>query len=75
MSRGPRNYHGGMSVPRAERPDLPESMTWEELERLPEEIAEQIELWNGSRLQMSISKRLKREVAPAARRTADLGTP
>ncbi|WP_063017287.1 Uma2 family endonuclease [Nocardia niwae] len=36
-----------MSVPRIERPDLPESMTWEELQRLPEEIAEQIELWDG----------------------------
>jgi len=28
-------------------PDLPDTMTWEELERLPEEIAEQIELWHG----------------------------
>lgn len=36
-----------MSVPRIERPELPEYMTWEELERLPEEIAEQIELWEG----------------------------
>ncbi|MEU2041608.1 Uma2 family endonuclease [Nocardia niwae] len=36
-----------MPVPRIERPDLPESMTWEELQRLPEEIAEQIELWDG----------------------------
>ncbi|KZM73101.1 Uma2 family endonuclease [Nocardia terpenica] len=36
-----------MSVPGVERPDLPERMTWEELERLPEEIAEQIELWDG----------------------------
>ncbi|MEV6251680.1 MULTISPECIES: Uma2 family endonuclease [unclassified Nocardia] len=36
-----------MSVPHIQRPDLPESMTWEELERLPEEIAEQIELWDG----------------------------
>ncbi|MEV4128523.1 Uma2 family endonuclease [Nocardia sp. NPDC049707] len=36
-----------MSFPRIERPDLPEYMTWEELERLPEEIAGQIELWNG----------------------------
>ncbi|MEV6139418.1 Uma2 family endonuclease [Nocardia sp. NPDC051990] len=36
-----------MSLPRIERPDLPEYMTWEELERLPEEIAGQIELWNG----------------------------
>ncbi|RDI49792.1 Uma2 family endonuclease [Nocardia mexicana] len=36
-----------MSLPHIERPDLPEYMTWEELERLPEEVAEQIELWNG----------------------------
>ncbi|WP_040699042.1 Uma2 family endonuclease [Nocardia vinacea] len=36
-----------MSLPGIERPDLPEYMTWEELERLPEEIAQQIELWNG----------------------------
>ena len=28
-----------MATPRVERPDLPEHMTWEELERLPEEIA------------------------------------
>jgi len=28
-------------------PDLPEYMNWEELEQLPEGIAEQIELWNG----------------------------
>jgi hypothetical protein len=41
------HYHCGMSLPHIERPDLPEFMTWEELERLPEEIAEQIELWNG----------------------------
>jgi Uma2 family endonuclease len=36
-----------MSLPHIERPDLPEYLTWEELERLPEEIASQIELWNG----------------------------
>ena len=35
------------STPCGERPDLPESMTWEELEKLPEEIAAQIELWDG----------------------------
>ncbi|WP_308706048.1 hypothetical protein [Nocardia nova] len=34
-----------MSLPRIERPDLPEYMTWEELEQLPEGIADQIELW------------------------------
>ncbi|MFD4403417.1 Uma2 family endonuclease [Nocardia sp. NPDC058499] len=36
-----------MSLPRIERPELPEYMTWEELEQLPEEIAAQIELWDG----------------------------
>ncbi|KAA8889714.1 Uma2 family endonuclease [Nocardia colli] len=36
-----------MSLPSIERPDLPEFMTWEELQRLPEQIAEQIELWDG----------------------------
>ncbi|MFI9510925.1 Uma2 family endonuclease [Nocardia sp. NPDC052566] len=36
-----------MSVPQIQRPDLPERMTWEELERLPDEIAKQIELWDG----------------------------
>ncbi|WP_378737137.1 Uma2 family endonuclease [Nocardia brasiliensis] len=36
-----------MSGPRIEQPDLPEYMTWEELEQLPEEIARQIELWDG----------------------------
>lgn len=34
-------------MPSVDRPDLPESMTWEELEALPEELAAQIELWNG----------------------------
>lgn len=37
----------GMSIPDGERPELPEYMTWEELEQLPEEIAERIELWDG----------------------------
>nr|WP_245721963.1 Uma2 family endonuclease [Nocardia crassostreae] len=36
-----------MSIPQIEQPDLPKYMTWEELEQLPEEIAEQIELWDG----------------------------
>lgn len=36
-----------MSSPRIEKPDLPEYMTWEELERLPDEVAGQIELWSG----------------------------
>lgn len=29
------------------RPDLPEYLTWEELEQLPEDIASSIELWEG----------------------------
>ncbi|WP_067478995.1 Uma2 family endonuclease [Nocardia amamiensis] len=36
-----------MPTPRVDRPELPEYMTWEELERLPEDIASQIELWDG----------------------------
>jgi Uma2 family endonuclease len=36
-----------VATPHLERPELPEYMTWEELERLPEEIAGQIELWEG----------------------------
>lgn len=36
-----------MPVPSIERPDLPEHMTWEELQELPDEIAAQIELWEG----------------------------
>ncbi|MEV6768255.1 Uma2 family endonuclease [Nocardia sp. NPDC051030] len=36
-----------MSIPDIDQPQLPESMTWEELERLPEEIAGEIELWAG----------------------------
>jgi hypothetical protein len=39
-------YDARMSITGIERPDLPEYMTWEELERLPEEIAQQTELWN-----------------------------
>ncbi|MQY20016.1 Uma2 family endonuclease [Nocardia macrotermitis] len=35
-----------MSSPFVEH-DLPDTMTWEELERLPEEVASQIELWGG----------------------------
>ncbi|MFC4373089.1 Uma2 family endonuclease [Nocardia halotolerans] len=34
-------------LPRIEHADLPEHMTWDDLERLPEEIAAQIELWEG----------------------------
>ncbi|WP_345495782.1 Uma2 family endonuclease [Nocardia callitridis] len=36
-----------MPVPRIDEPDLPECMTWDELEQLPENIAQQIELWGG----------------------------
>lgn len=36
-----------MPTPPVERPDLPQFMTWEELEKLPDEIAGQIELWEG----------------------------
>ncbi|MGN2641637.1 Uma2 family endonuclease [Nocardia takedensis] len=36
-----------MARPGADRPDLPEHMTWEQLEQLPEEIAQHIELWDG----------------------------
>ena len=35
-----------MSQPRIERPDLPEFVSWDGLEQLPEEIAAQIELWD-----------------------------
>lgn len=41
------DYPGDVSIPHVERPKLPEYMTWEELEQLPEEIAELIELWDG----------------------------
>jgi Uma2 family endonuclease len=47
MGRADTAYHGRMPTPRIEKPDLPEFMTWEELEQLPEDIAQQIELWNG----------------------------
>lgn len=36
-----------MPEPRIERPDIPEYLTWEELQRLPQEIAAEIELWDG----------------------------
>ncbi|WP_330179218.1 Uma2 family endonuclease [Nocardia sp. NBC_01503] len=36
-----------MPTSTGERPDLPEYMTWEELEQLPDEIAGEIELWEG----------------------------
>jgi Uma2 family endonuclease len=34
-------------APTRSRPDLPEYMTWEELEKLPEDIAGEVELWEG----------------------------
>lgn len=43
---GPGNMTG-MPTPPVERPDLPEYMTWEELEQVPDEIAGEIELWDG----------------------------
>lgn len=36
-----------MPTPPVERPDLPEYMTWDELGQLPDEIAGEIELWEG----------------------------
>ncbi|MCP2318910.1 hypothetical protein APR12_004273 [Nocardia amikacinitolerans] len=36
-----------MPEPHREQPNLPTHLTWEELEKLPAEIAAQIELWNG----------------------------
>ncbi|MGV9412108.1 Uma2 family endonuclease [Nocardia sp. NPDC003693] len=36
-----------MSIPHVEKPDLPEFMSWEQLDELPDEIAGQIELWAG----------------------------
>ncbi|MFD3506649.1 Uma2 family endonuclease [Nocardia sp. NPDC058666] len=36
-----------MSTPRVQRPELPATMTWDELEQLPAEIAERIELRDG----------------------------
>ncbi|WP_174817001.1 hypothetical protein [Nocardia brasiliensis] len=40
-------YDCGASLLSIERPDLPEYMTWGELQCLPEEIAEQVELGDG----------------------------
>ncbi|WP_062973491.1 hypothetical protein [Nocardia flavorosea] len=36
-----------MSTTEVEHPDLPEYLTWEQLDNLPEELAAQIELWDG----------------------------
>lgn len=68
-------YNSNMSAPRIEKPDLPEFMTWEELEKLPEEIAEQIELWDGRvvwvrrgpREHQKFTRRLVNEIERCAR--------
>ncbi|MEV0033689.1 Uma2 family endonuclease [Nocardia sp. NPDC050793] len=36
-----------MPEPDRKQPNLPTNLTWDELEKLPAEIASQIELWNG----------------------------
>ncbi|WP_280416871.1 Uma2 family endonuclease [Nocardia carnea] len=36
-----------MPTTEVKRPDLPEYLTWEQLDNLPEELAAQIELWDG----------------------------
>ncbi|WP_030521130.1 Uma2 family endonuclease [Nocardia rhamnosiphila] len=64
-----------MSSPRIEKPDLPEYMTWSELERLPGELADQIELWNGRvvwvrpgpREHQKFTRRLVNEIERCAR--------
>ncbi|MFI9537767.1 Uma2 family endonuclease [Nocardia fusca] len=64
-----------MSSPRIDKPDLPEYMTWEELERLPEELADQIELWDGRvvwvrrgpREHQKFTRRLVNEIERCAR--------
>jgi Uma2 family endonuclease len=66
-----------MSLPHTERPELPEYMTWEELEQLPEEIAEQIELWDGRVIWLrrgpmehqAFSRRLTNALESCARKT------
>ena len=47
LARRHSSIVSGMSTPEVGRPDLPEYLTWEELGRLPEELAAQIELWDG----------------------------
>ncbi|WP_194817559.1 Uma2 family endonuclease [Nocardia sp. XZ_19_385] len=66
-----------MAIPHTERPDLPEYLTWEQLERLPEEIAEQIELWDGRVVWLrrgpgehqTFTRRLTNELERAARKS------
>ncbi|AXK86444.1 Uma2 family endonuclease [Nocardia farcinica] len=41
------DYDGRMPSPPSGPPDLPEYLTWDELEQLPDEIASRIELWDG----------------------------
>jgi Uma2 family endonuclease len=47
LARAQAGYAWRMSFPSQERPDLPDFMTWAELELLPEQVAAQIELWAG----------------------------
>lgn len=74
--RGVRTrYISNMSSNRIEKPDLPEYMTWEELERLPEELADRIELWDGRvvwvrrgpREHQKFTRRLVNEIERCAR--------
>ncbi|MFC9892218.1 Uma2 family endonuclease [Nocardia sp. NPDC127579] len=66
-----------MAMPEIEPPDLPEYMTWEELELLPDEIANQIELWDGKVVwvrrgpseHQTITRRLTNEIERCARAT------
>ncbi|MEU8897066.1 Uma2 family endonuclease [Nocardia sp. NPDC048505] len=66
-----------MAIPHPEPPDLPEYLTWEQLERLPEEIAEQIELWDGRVVWLrrgpgehqTFTRRLTNELERAARKS------
>lgn len=71
-----------MSSSRIEKPDLPEYMTWEELERLPDEIADQIELWEGRvvwlrrgpREHQRFTRRAVHEIERCARDSASVRT-
>lgn len=68
-------YNSNMSSTRIEKPDLPEHMTWEGLERLPEELADQIQLRNrrvvwvrpGPREHQKFTRRLVNEIERCAR--------
>ncbi|WP_336086254.1 Uma2 family endonuclease [Nocardia sp. SSK8] len=64
-----------MSRQNAEDDELPEYMTWEELELLPEHLADQIELWDGRvvwlprgpREHQKFTRRLTNEIERCAR--------